>query len=54
VFYANLKANLPIVAGDIPVNSAVDQVVTALAQSGFVVDNGDRVVDWSPWMAVDP
>jgi hypothetical protein len=29
-------------------------VVTALAQSGFVVDNGDRVVDWSPWMAVDP
>jgi hypothetical protein len=54
VFKACLRSVNPAVTGDIPVGSAVDQVLTGLAAQGLITDGAERVVDWSPYMDVQP
>lgn len=53
-FYACLQAVLPRVAGDVPVGSASDLMLKAMSAAGLVDDQASRVVDWSPWMRVEP
>lgn len=54
VFYACLQASLPAVAGDVPVGSASDLMLKAMSAAGLVDDQATRVVDWSPWLRVEP
>jgi len=53
-FTTCLFSQNPIISADLPVGSALDQMVAALAAQGLVTDQANRVIDWTDWMPVLP
>lgn len=54
VFAACLVTANPEIINEVPVGSSTDEMLTALAAQGLLVDSAPRVIDWSPWVDVRP